>query len=76
MTTTYTDKQLAAEAKTAIRGKSRHGEFQFLGDKGQMKSARVRYVGFAVLLSGSTHVLQARGRRTDTGDPVTLNIAI
>ena len=74
--TSYTDKELAAEAKTAIRGKSRHGEFQFLGAKGEMKTARVRYAGFSVLLSGSTHVLQARGTRTDTGDPVTLNIAI
>ena len=76
MTTTYTDKELAAEAKNAIRGRSRHGAFQFLDAKGATKTARVRYVGFSLLLSGSTHVLQARGTRTDTGDPVTLNIAI
>ena len=74
--TRYTDKELTAEAKNAIRGKSRHGAFQYLDATGKRKTARVRYDGFSLLLNGSTYVLQARGTRTDTGGPVKINVAI
>ena len=74
--TSYTDKELASEARRALKEIATRESYQYTSPDGRARTARIIYAGFSLLMSGSSYTLQARGKWNDSGTTIKLNIAI
>ena len=78
--TSYTDKELRSLARGQIDQVTRHEGRPFISVSGRQARSRVLFDGFTLRLRNdgirSFQTLIARGTWNDTGEAVTVNIAI